>query len=132
MDVDPMALDAKRRNHVDNKTFDSVLKLTATSTGRRRLLQAAAAGVGGLLTGGVAEAKGRFGAQACQPRGSKCTRNRACRCKDESNVICDPLARGCQSGQRCCGVKGATCDKDCDCCKGYQCNKNRALCERAG
>ena len=28
MDVDPMALDAKRRNHVDNKTFDSVLKLT--------------------------------------------------------------------------------------------------------
>jgi hypothetical protein len=116
---------------VDNKTFDCLVKQTTTKTGRRRLFQAvAAAGVGGLLTRGGAAAG--LGSQACQPRGSKCTRNRACRCKDESNVICDPLARGCQSGQRCCGVKGATCDRDCDCCKGYQCNRNRRLCERAG
>ena len=117
---------------MDDKTFDSLLKLTATSTGRRRLLQGAAAGVGGLLTGGVAEARNRFGAEACQGRGSKCNRNRNCRCKDESNVICDPLARGCRSGDRCCGVKDATCDRDCDCCKGYQCNRNKGLCVRAG
>jgi hypothetical protein len=117
---------------MDNKTFDSLLKLTATSTGRRRLLQATAAGVGGLLTGGVAEAKNRFGVEACQARGSKCTRNRKCKCKGESNVICDPLARGCESGDRCCGVKGATCRKDCDCCTGYQCNRNKKKCVNAG
>ena len=118
---------------MDNKTFDSLLKLSATSTGRRRLFQAAAAvGVGGLLTRGVAGAADDVNSLACQPRGSRCNRNRNCRCKDESNVICDPLARGCQSGDRCCGVKDATCDKDCDCCKGYQCNRNRGLCVRAG
>jgi hypothetical protein len=132
MDDDPMAMEAKRRNCMDSKTFDSLLKLTATRTGRRRLFQAAAAGVGGLLTGGVAEARSRFGAQACQRRGSTCDRNRQCKCKDESNVICDPLSRGCESGDRCCGVKGATCDRDCDCCKGYQCNRNKGLCKRAG
>jgi hypothetical protein len=115
---------------MDDKTFDSLLKLSASSTGRRRLFQAAtAAGIGGLLSrGGVSAAT----AEACQARGSKCTRNRKCQCRNESNVICDPLARGCQSGDRCCGVKGASCGKDCDCCKGYQCNKNKKKCVRAG
>ncbi len=118
---------------MDNKTFDSLLKLSATRTGRRRLFQAAATvGVGGLLTRGVAGAADDVNTLACQNRGSKCNRNRNCRCKDESNVICDPLARGCRSGDRCCGVKDATCDKDCDCCKGYQCNRNKRLCVRAG
>ena len=117
---------------MDDKTFDSVLKLSATSTGRRRLFQAVAgAGIGSLLTRGAAGAQGVI-EEACQPRGSKCTRNRKCRCNDESNVICDPLARGCQSGDRCCGVRGASCGKDCDCCKGYQCNRNKKLCVRAG
>ncbi len=116
---------------MDNKTFDCLVKQTATKTGRRRLFQAvAAAGVGGLLTRWVAGAEGP-GALACQPRGSKCNRNRNCRCKDESNVICDPLARGCRSGDRCCGVKDANCDNDCDCCRGYQCNKNQNRCVRA-
>jgi hypothetical protein len=96
------------------------------------LLQAAAAGIGGLLTGGVAEARNRFDAESCQPRGCKCERNRKCQCRDESNVICDPLARGCQSGDRCCGVKGASCGKDCDCCTGYHCNKNKGKCVRGG
>lgn len=117
---------------MDNKTFDCLVKQTATKTGRRRLFQAvAAAGVGGLLTRGGAAAEGA-GTLACQNRGTNCSRNRQCRCKGESNVICDPLARGCRSGQRCCGVKGATCDNDCDCCKNYQCNKNRGLCVTAG
>ena len=79
------------------------------------MLQAAAAGVGGLLTGGVAEARNWFDAESCQPRCSKCERNRKCQCRDESNVICDPLARGCQSGVRSCAVKGAGCGKNCDC-----------------
>ena len=132
MDDDLLAMDAKRRNRMDDKTFDSLLKLTVTNTGRRRLFQAAAAvGVGSLLTRGVAGAAEDVTAQACQPRGSKCTRNRKCRCNDESNVICDPLARGCQSGDRCCGVKGATCKKDCDCCTGYKCNDNKKECVRA-
>jgi hypothetical protein len=115
---------------MDDKTFDSLLKLSASSTGRRRLFQAAtAAGIGGLLSrGGVSAAT----TEACQARGSKCDRNRQCRCRDEENVICDPLSRGCQSGDRCCGVRGATCDRDCDCCKGYQCNRNKGLCVRAG
>ncbi len=117
---------------MDDKTFDALLKLTATSTGRRRLFQAAAAvGVGGLLTRGVAGAQDVV-TEACQNRGSNCTRNRQCRCKGESNVICDPLSRGCQNGDRCCGVKDATCGKDCDCCRGYQCNRNQNRCVRAG
>ena len=115
---------------MENKTFDSLLKLTATRTGRRRLFQAAtAAGVGTLLTRGGVDA---VTAEACQQRGSKCERNRQCQCRAESNVICDPLSRGCRTGDRCCGVRGATCDKDCDCCKGYQCNRNKGLCKVAG
>ena len=116
---------------MDNKTFDSLLEAD------RHPHRAAAVVSGGdrggcrrLLTRGGAEA--RRPPQACQRRGSKCNRNRQCRCQDESNVICDPLARGCQSGDRCCGVRGATCDKDCDCCKGYQCNRNKGLCVVAG
>ena len=120
---------------MDDKTFDSLLKLTATSTGRRRLLQAAgAAGIGGLLTRGVAGAQEMI-TEACQNRGTKCSRNRQCECNngDKFNkVTCDTLARGCKSGQRCCGKKGATCGKDCDCCTGYHCNRNKRECVRGG
>ena len=113
---------------MDDKTFDSLLKLTATSTGRRRLFQAAtAAGIGGLLSrGGVAA----IGKEACQNLGSKCDRNRQCQCRDVQNVVCDPLARGCRSGNRCCAVAKGQCDKDCDCCKGYQCDRNNHQCKR--
>jgi hypothetical protein len=103
--------------------------LTATRAGRRRLFQAGTAvGVGTLLTRGVDAVI----AEACQQRVSKCNRNRQCQCRDESNVICDPLSRGCQKGDRCCGVRGATRDKDCDCYKGCQCNRNKGLCVVAG
>jgi hypothetical protein len=51
---------------MDDKTFDSLLKLTAISTGRRRLFQATtAAGVGTMLTRGGLDA---VTAGACQPR----------------------------------------------------------------
>ena len=114
---------------MDDKTFDSLAKLSGTSTGRRCLLATMAAGVGGLLTGGVAGAR-RAGGEACQNRGSNCTRNRQCQCKGEQNVVCDPLSRGCRNGTRCCGVSDATCGNDCDCCKGYQCNRNQNKCIR--
>ena len=118
---------------MDDKMFDSLVKVTATSTGRRRLLQAAgAAGIGSLLTRGMAGAE-EVVAEACQRRGSNCTRNRQCGCKrgdDFKNVICDPLSRGCKSGNKCCGISDATCDRDCDCCKGYQCNRNQNKCIR--
>src|SRR3954453_16713529 len=68
-----MATSAQRRNRMDGKTFDSLLKLTATSTGRRRLFEtAAAAGVGSLLTRGVAGAVSDVVAEACENRGKKC------------------------------------------------------------
>ena len=52
---------------MDGKTFDSLLKLTANSTGRRRLVQAAAAaGIGGFLSRGGATAQ--VVAEACQNR----------------------------------------------------------------
>ena len=115
---------------MDDKTFDSLAKLSVTSTGRRRLLQAAgAAGLGSLLTRGMAGAQEVI-AEACQNRGSRCRRNRQCACKGEQNVVCDPLSRGCRSGNRCCGVARATCDRDCDCCRGYQCNRNQNRCVR--
>ena len=117
---------------MDGKTFDSLLTLSATRSGRRRLLQAtAAAGIGGLLSRRSAAAD--VVAEACQHRQTKCNRNRQCQCNrgaDFENVVCDPLARGCRSGERCCGVAKATCDHDCDCCKGYQCNRNQGLCVR--
>jgi hypothetical protein len=114
---------------MDGKTFDSLLKLSVTRTGRRRLLQAAsAAGIGSLLTRGVAGAQDVIAA-ACQNRQSKCNRNRQCECKNGDkfkNVACDPLPGKCnKNGKRCCGKQDATCDKDCDCCKGYQCNNNK-------
>ena len=60
---------------MDGKTFDSLLKLTATSTGRRRLVQAVAgAGIGGLVSRGASAAD--FVADACQRRQSSCNRDR--------------------------------------------------------
>ena len=51
--------DSRKGRPVDDKTFDSLAKLSVTSTGRRRLLQAAgAAGIGGLLTRGARRRKG--------------------------------------------------------------------------
>lgn len=119
---------------MDDKTFDSLAKLSVTSTGRRRLLQAAgAAGIGTLLTRGAVGARDVVAA-ACQNRGSRCRRNRQCECRtggrEFTNVICDPLARGCRTGSRCCGVADATCGNDCDCCRGYRCDRNRDRCER--
>ena len=119
---------------MDDKTFDSLAKLSVTSTGRRRLLQAAgAAGLGSLLTRGVAGAADEVVAEACQNRGSRCQRNRQCACKtgrEFQNVICDPLPNRCnENGTRCCGIRDATCDRDCDCCKGFRCNDNNR-CER--
>jgi hypothetical protein len=134
LDDDLQAMDATRRYGMDDKTFDSLLKLTATSTGRRRLFQAVAAvGVGSLLTSGVAGAQ-EFVAAACQNRQTKCNRNRQCQCKSGrqfENVTCDRLRNNCnKNGDRCCGVAQATCDRDCDCCRGYQCNQNRNECVR--
>ena len=117
---------------MDGKTFDSLLKLTATSTGRRRLVQAAAAaGIGGFLRRGGATAQ--VVAEACQDRQSRCDRDRQCECHsgDEfKNVVCDLLPDKCdKSGERCCGRARATCDRDCDCCKGHRCNGQKQ-CER--
>jgi hypothetical protein len=85
MDDDPRAMDAKRSSRSDDKTFDSLAKLSVTSTGRRRLLQAAGAvGIGSLLTRGAAAA-GEVVAQACQNRGTRCQRNRQC---DRNDSVC--------------------------------------------
>ena len=113
---------------MDSKTFDSLLRLSATRTGRRRLFQAgAAAGIGGLLTqGGVDEVLA-----ACQPVRHKCDTNGECSCNDP-NRICDRLPRKCKrSGDRCCGTSKASCKANCDCCKGFVCNDN-GKCTQAG
>lgn len=107
---------------MDGKTFDSIVQLSTSRTGRRRLLQAAGAvGIGGLLTrGGVEEVLAD-----CQGRRRKCDNNNQCNCKDR-NVICDKLPRKCdKSGQRCCGTSQASCQKDCDCCKGFECHRGQ-------
>jgi len=117
----PERLRDVRRIYVDSKTFDSVIKLGASRTGRRRLLQAATAvGIGGLLTrGGVSEV-----VAACTGLRKKCQTNSECQCRD-NNVICDRLSRRCdRSGDRCCGTSRAQCKADCDCCKGFSCNDN--------
>jgi hypothetical protein len=126
---DLMAMDAKRRFRMDGTTFDSLTKLTATSTGRRRLVQAAAAaGIGGFLSrGGVAA---EVVAEACQRRQSRCDRDRQCECSsggaEFEHVVCDRLKKRCNNeGDRCCGRKGATCDVDCDCCRHHRCNSQK-------
>ena len=116
---------------MDGKTFDSLTKLTATSTGRRRLLQAAGtAGIGSLLTRGVVGAQDVVAA-ACQNRQSTCNRNRNCEChtgEKFKNVACDPLPGKCKkNGDRCCGKADATCDQDCDCCKNFKCNNKKCV-----
>jgi hypothetical protein len=127
-----MALDAKRRFRMDGKTFDSLVKLTSTSTGRRRLVQAAAAaGISGFLSGPGAAAQGVVG-EACQRRGSSCNRDRQCECntgdEDFRNVACRLLKKRCNDqGERCCGLKGATCTKDCDCCRRHRCNNGKCV-----
>lgn len=133
MDDVLMALDAKRRYRMDGKTFDSLTKLTSTSTGRRRLVQAAAAaGLGGFL--GRSGTTAQVVAEACQRRQSRCNRDRQCKCntgEQFKNVVCDPLPRKCDKrGERCCGRSDATCDRDCDCCRGYRCNDNKKCVRR--
>jgi hypothetical protein len=120
-----------RRPCMDDKTFDSLAKLSVTSAGRRRLLQATmAAGLGGLLTRGAAGAQDVV-AEACKKLRRRCDRNSDCNCND-SNVICDRLPRRCdKSGDRCCGTSKARCSRDCDCCKGFVCNRNRNECTEA-
>jgi len=130
-DDDLLAMDTERKPRMDDKTFDSLLKLTATRSGRRRLLQATAtAGIGGLLSRDGAAAQ--VVAEACQKRQSRCDRNRECECKngrDFENVTCDRLPGKCdRTGDRCCGEAKATCDNDCDCCKGFKCNKDKKKC----
>ena len=131
MDDDLVAMDAKRRPRMDDKTFDSLVKLTATRTGRRRLFQVAgAAGIGSLLTRGVASAQDVVAA-ACQDRGTKCNRTRNCECKNGSqfkNVVCEPLENKChKNGERCCGKAKATCKNNCDCCKNFKCNNKTCV-----
>jgi hypothetical protein len=128
MDDDLTAMDVNRRYRMDGKTFDSLLKLTATSTGRRRLVQAAAAaGIGGFV--GRRGAAAGVVAEACQSRQSSCNRDRECECSSGDqfkNVVCDRLKKGCKKkGDRCCGRAKATCDRDCDCCKGHRCDNNK-------
>jgi hypothetical protein len=124
-----VAMDAKRRHRMDAKTFDSFTKLTSTSTGRRRLVQAAAAaGIGGFL--GRDSAAARVVAEACQRRQSRCNRDRQCECntgENFRNVTCDRLKKRCKSGDRCCGREGATCDSDCDCCRRHRCNNKKCV-----
>lgn len=106
---------------MDGKTFDSIVQLGTSRTGRRRLFQAATAvGIGGLLTrGGVQEVLAD-----CQGLRKKCKRNSECSCKDP-NVICGRLPKKCnRSGDRCCGTSRADCRSNCDCCKGFICNNN--------
>jgi hypothetical protein len=129
MDDGLMAMDAKRRNHMDGKTFDALLKLSATRGGRRRLFQAvAAAGIGGLLTRGGAAAEDVV-AQACEPIQGQCERARQCKCKvtGETDRQCRRLKRGCRRRDRrtrCCGVSDSSCRNQCDCCPGYNCRNN--------
>ena len=108
---------------MDDKTFDSLLKLGATSTGRRRLLQAmGAAGIGSFLTRGGAAAQDVVAA-ACKRLQSRCSRDRECVCRSQNvtNVRCARLKPRCRNGQRCCGTSGARCNAECDCCRGYTC-----------
>ena len=130
MDDVLMAMDAKRRSRMDGKTFDSLTKLTSTSTGRRRLVQAAAAaGIGGFL--GRSGATAQVVAEACQRRQSSCNRDRQCECstgEEFRNVVCGPLKKRCdREGDRCCGKRGATCDSDCDCCRRHRCNNGKCV-----
>ncbi len=114
---------------MDGKTFDSLLKLSVTRTGRRRLLQAvSAAGIGGFLSRGGAAAQ-EFVIQACEPLQGQCERARQCMCKatDETERRCQRLKRGCRRRDRhtrCCGVAGSSCRNECDCCRGYDCRNN--------
>ena len=111
---------------MDGKTFDSLLALGATRTGRRCLLQAAsAAGIGGLLTRGGAAAQDVV-AQACEPLQGRCSRDRQCKCNvsGEKDRQCRRLKRHCRrddGNRRCCGVADSSCQNECDCCRGYAC-----------
>jgi hypothetical protein len=125
-----VAMDAKRRYRMDGKTFDALIKQTATSTGRRRLVQAvAAAGLGGFVSRrGTAAVD--VGTEACQRRQGSCDRRRECEClsggAEFENVTCDRLKKRCNNkGDRCCGQQGATCDVDCDCCRDHRCNSHK-------
>ena len=129
IDDDLTAMDVKWRYRMAGKTFDSLLKLTATSTGRRRLVQAvAAAGIGGLVSRGGAAAD--VVAERCQRRQSSCNRKGQCQCNSGGanfeNVACNRLKKRCNNkGDCCCGTRGATCDVDCDYCIHHRCNSNK-------
>ena len=112
---------------METERFDSLVRCATTTTGRRRLFQAAAAvGVGALLTrAGMGEVLA-----ACTSRRQPCSTNKQCNCRD-ANVICGKLPHKCnRSGYRCCGTSKAGCSSDCDCCKGFYCESS-GVCELA-
>ncbi len=112
---------------MDDKTFDSLLKLSVTSSGRRRLLQAAgAAGIWSFLQRAGAAAQD-VGVAACTRLQAPCSRQRQCVCRSQGvfNVQCSQLKPRCKNGRRCCGTQDTRCNAECDCCRGFTCRGGR-------
>ena len=111
---------------MDPRSFDRLSRSFATGASRRQALRAltvgGAVGLVSRLKGGEAAAQ-VVEAEDCRGRRRQCDRNRQC-CGNNRGVVCDPLPRACnKDGQRCCGRTDAPCQAECDCCKGFTCNR---------
>ncbi len=99
------------------------------STSRRHALRtglgAAAAATAGMGVSGLSsDAKKRKKCKKCKARasGEDCETNKQC-CPNQTNRIC-AFPDG-EPGPVCCGVLGATCAGDVDCCRGFVCFEGR-------
>ena len=110
---------------MDGRTFDTIVRYAATAQSRRR----AVTGLGALALGalGLGEAAAQEAA-TCRLRLERCSETADC-C-EKHDVACRRLSRRCREEtelrrERCCGVRGATCADNCDCCGGFRCRDNR-------
>ena len=113
---------------MDGRTFDTMTRHLAAAQSRRQVMRTLAGGTLGAALGvlGLREAAAQDAAN-CKSRLGSC--NRTAQCCEEHDVSCRRLSRECRQdtglrGERCCGIRGAKCAGDCDCCRGFTCREN--------
>lgn len=123
---------------MDGTRFDTLTRLVQEAGSRRGALRAALGGaaasaavVAGLArSGGEIEAKKKKCKKkkcpACEALigNAACTTNLQC-CPNETNRICAFSSTATTATKTCCGVTGATCTTDADCCAPSACDAGR-------
>ena len=113
---------------MDEQRFDRFARAVAGSGSRRGALRALAGGVMGvgLAAVGLRRAAAEGG---CRERFEVCSSRGQC-CEAAAGITCRTLSQDCgnrTTPRRCCGLRGARCSGNCDCCRDFTCEDSRCV-----